>query len=556
MDTHTARSNHQRLFLTRTQRFVAAVGAAILVILGAISAATPAHADTAGVLSGTVTDDVSGAPLEDVWIYLYSFSTGSLDNSTPVATDATGHYRVDSVSADGDYAVYVSAAHRPGNYTSEYLSRRLIMDDATHIALSNSTETTQNITLVEGGSITGNVTYDDEFHETAVQVMAFIPHLSDWKTIRFSTVNADGTYAADNLAPGQYIIRFYDPTSDDAFLPEYYTNKYDPDDADLITVTGGASTSGIDIELSASPGIPVTRLAGTNRFQTSAQIAAEYTSASVVFVANGLGYPDALSAAPAAALMDGPLLLTARDYLPAEVKAQIERLSPEYIWVIGGTGVVSEAVFDELTPLGTDVFRVEGSNRYETSLEVVKTFWPGAGITNAFLADGRNFPDALSAASGAAKVSGPVALVNGGLGSVPSPLGDYLELGVNQVTIAGGSAVLSGGIEASAAANSGVGIVVRKWGSNRYETSVAINGSFFTPPIDTAYFAVGTGYADALAGAALAGKSGYPLYLVPGNCVPNDVISEILRLGITKVVLLGGTGVLSPAVEALTPCSP
>jgi|GEM_PF-3099188 len=554
MPTHTDQSSRQKVFLTRTHRFVAAFAVALLAVLGTISATPPAYAVPEGVLSGTVTDDVSGAPLEEVWVYLYSVATGNF--GAPVeATDASGHYQFDSVLADGDHKLYFSGAHLPGNYASEYYPRRLDNADAAIISLSNSTETTVDYTMVRGGGIEGNVSFDGTFHETNYLVQAYVAADSRWANIASGPVNNDGSYSVQHLAPGQYVIVFYDPTWTGTFLDEYYTNRYDPDDAILITVAGGASTTGIDIELSASPGIDVTRLAGANRFQTSAVIAAEYTSADVVFVANGFGYADALSAAPAAALMDGPLLLTARDYLPAEVKAQIQRLNPDYIWVIGGTGVVSEAVFNELKPLGTDVFRVYGSNRYSTSLEVVKTFWPGAAIGSAFLADGRNFPDALSSASAAAKVSGPVALVNGGLAALPTPLDDYLKLGVISVTLAGGSAVLSDGIEASATANTGVGIVVRKWGSNRYGTSIAINGSSFTPPIDTAYLAVGTGYADSLAGAALAGKSGYPLYLVPGNCVPNDVITEILRLGITKVVLLGGTGVLSPAVEALTPCS-
>ena len=81
---------------------------------------------------------------------------------------------------------------------------------------------------------------------------------------------------------------------------------------------------------------------------------------------------------------------------------------------------------------------------------------------------------------------------------------------------------------------------------------VAINELFKTS--DTVYLAAGTGYADALAGAALAGVNDAPLFTVPGNCVPQAVLDAIDDLGATNIVLLGGIGTLSPAVGELTPC--
>jgi hypothetical protein len=64
------------------------------------------------------------------------------------------------------------------------------------------------------------------------------------------------------------------------------------------------------------------------------------------------------------------------------------------------------------------------------------------------------------------------------------------------------------------------------------------------------YLAVGTGFADALSGAALAGSTSSPLYVVPSTCVPSGVLQEISDLGATKVVLLRGTAVLTNALRA------
>jgi hypothetical protein len=46
-----------------------------------------------------------------------------------------------------------------------------------------------------------------------------------------------------------------------------------------------------------------------------------------------------------------------------------------------------------------------------------------------------------------------------------------------------------------------------------------------------------------------------PLFISRPTCVPQSVMDAILDLGATHVTLLGGTGVLSMAVEHLTTCS-
>lgn len=58
------------------------------------------------------------------------------------------------------------------------------------------------------------------------------------------------------------------------------------------------------------------------------------------------------------------------------------------------------------------------------------------------------------------------------------------------------------------------------------------------------------GFADALASAALQGTLLAPLLLTPTAALPQSVESEIARLGASRVVILGGTGAVSPAVEA------
>ena len=93
----------------------------------------------------------------------------------------------------------------------------------------------------------------------------------------------------------------------------------------------------------------VTRVAGTNRYGTSAQIAALYPDdTSTVFVATGEEFPDALTGGPIAVGSSAPVLLTRPDSLPDSTIAQLERLTPERIVILGGTLAVSAQVQVEL----------------------------------------------------------------------------------------------------------------------------------------------------------------------------------------------------------------
>jgi putative cell wall-binding protein len=147
-----------------------------------------------------------------------------------------------------------------------------------------------------------------------------------------------------------------------------------------------------------------------------------------------------------------------------------------------------------------------------------------------------------------------VILVDGAAGSLDGGAQNLMQrLGVTKVYIAGGTGVVSSGIEASLKQAFGNSNVVRLSGPDRYSTSRAINAGTFTAS-QKIYLAVGTNFPDSLSGAALAGVAHAPLYIVPSTCVPGDVLYDINRYAATNVVLLGGAGVLSAKVAALNPC--
>ena len=321
------------------------------------------------------------------------------------------------------------------------------------------------------------------------------------------------------------------------------------------SLTGYATRSATSFgttEVAAAADTETSRVSGADRYSTAVAISAKFDSGvPVVYVATGANYADALSAAPAAAHFGGPLLLTPTASLPSNVKAEIQRLKPAKIIVVGGPSVVSNSVLTSLKKLQSNTVRIYGADRYDTSRLIASSAFKTSAT--AYVATGLNFPDALSASAAAGAVDGPVILVNGAASTVDTATKALLtHLKVTTVKIAGGSAVVSNGIARALDALPGV-TVKRLAGIDRYATSVAINAdAFTTSPV--AYLAVGTAYADALAGAALAGNNNAPLYVVPGSCVPKAVLTAIDSLGVSDVVLFGGAGALSKNVANLTAC--
>lgn len=292
----------------------------------------------------------------------------------------------------------------------------------------------------------------------------------------------------------------------------------------------------------------VNRLAGTSRYQTAIKIsqAGFPTGADVVFVATGLDYPDALAAGPAAAELGGPVILTDPTTLPADVEAEIERLDPSQIYIVGGTGRVSAAIQTQLTAIApTD--RIAGSSRFETSRLIADLAF--GTVTDAYVATGLNFPDALAAGAAGAVYGSPVILVDGAPSTVDQATLDLLTaLGSPSVTVVGGTNWVSAGIESQLSAT-------RIAGSSRYETALLINEAAYTGNTAThAIIATGVIFPDALSASAWAGRIDAPLYLSPGNCVAQGVIDHMEALGVLQVTLVGGVDRLNQSVFDLVPC--
>jgi putative cell wall-binding protein len=120
--------------------------------------------------------------------------------------------------------------------------------------------------------------------------------------------------------------------------------------AKSIAMLGGTNTLSDLVAEQAGKLAPLTRFGGADRFAVSAGVANRFFSPGVrtVYVASGEVFPDALSGSAAAALNEAPVLLVTKGEIPASVAAELERLDPVRIVVLGGENTVSAAVQQKL----------------------------------------------------------------------------------------------------------------------------------------------------------------------------------------------------------------
>ena len=337
-----------------------------------------------------------------------------------------------------------------------------------------------------------------------------------------------------------------------------------------------ASTFAFSADLSAAPSNSLTvsgaqlgnRIAGTDRYQTAALIAAQpaFGGVDAVVIANGENYKqgfDALAANYFAGQVQAPILLTQANVLAASTANAVSNLAKNSgattftIYVFGSTDSVSAAVATQLAALNTgsvnlSVVRVAGSNRYATaakaatwnstwSVDMSSFTYLQPRLRTAFLVSGLVNADALAAGPLSFRENIPVLLTGSG-STVPAETAAAItNLGIQQVIVLGGTDRVSAAAVTSLS-SLGVLNVKRIAGSDRFATaadlaalavapaanSTTTSGGFAYGPAAPVYLANGlTGFPDALAVGPLAGENSGLLYTVPPTSLPGSVSAAL-----------------------------
>lgn len=308
----------------------------------------------------------------------------------------------------------------------------------------------------------------------------------------------------------------------------------------LITGSNSQTVTVMDLQSTA----PLVRVSGGGRYESSARLsAAEFPAgAPVAYVASGEIFPDALSGGAVAGSQGAPLLLVSRDSIPEAVGAELARLRPGKIVVLGGPASVSDAVVGALTAYAPAT-RIGGIDRYAVSAALsAQAFTPGRPAV--YVASGENFPDALAGGAAAGLRGAPVLLVQ--RDAVPAAVQTELaRLRPGKVVILGGANTVSAAVEGVLGT---IAPTTRVAGVDRYDGSAAVSANTFPTGARTVFIASGSTFPDALSGGPAAVSNNAPILLVMRDSIPASVAAELSRLQPTRIVVLGGANSVSPAV--------
>jgi len=214
-------------------------------------------------------------------------------------------------------------------------------------------------------------------------------------------------------------------------------------DGNIYILGGQGAVSSSYVEYLTQNGYKETniiRIGGINRNETSVNIAKKLnlTKGTPIVIANESGFADALSISSKAGSSQMPILLASKDSLNKEVENYIKDINPSKVYIIGGTGAISENIKNriaEITSLSDNkIVRLGGQTRYETS-EKINNYFYQSGFRSVYAAVGENFPDSLSGSAAAAFNNGaPLVLVSDNSYVTSARTINYLT-GSNKVTL-------------------------------------------------------------------------------------------------------------------------
>lgn len=281
----------------------------------------------------------------------------------------------------------------------------------------------------------------DNRYETSVEVSE-----KNFKSAD-TVVLASGQNIADALVASSY--------ADIEEAPILLTNKNSISDevldeierlkADKVVIVGGQSSISSSVESRLKKeDIKVTRISGSDRFDTSDKLSQEVSrlskKSSQAILVNGYKNIDALSVSSLATKEELPILLNGRNALNMSVKNRLRQMNVKKVYIIGGNNSISSDVEKELKRMQISVARLSGTDRYETSANIAKYAYKD--FDEAIVASGENPVDALAASTLTGKKEAPILLTN--RNKIPKSIKKIIEdMDIGKITIVGGESSIT-----------------------------------------------------------------------------------------------------------------
>lgn len=234
-----------------------------------------------------------------------------------------------------------------------------------------------------------------------------------------------------------------------AYLDSRVRAEIDRLNVSTVYIVGGAGTVGPNVEsvLGALSGVTVKRIGGADRYETAALVAAEIKrlkgQPARALVVSGESIVDGVVASNLAYAKSLPVILVRQQSVPAASRTALTGVTTTL--VVGGTGVISDAVTAGLSP---DVKRIApGLSRYHTAalLGDYLVGQEGFAWSRCYVASGTSLADVLSIGPTAGTSKHPILLAE--TYSMPAATKDRLvtkKPSLGAVWVVGGEGALSG----------------------------------------------------------------------------------------------------------------
>ncbi len=220
-------------------------------------------------------------------------------------------------------------------------------------------------------------------------------------------------------------------------------------------ILGGKGAIGEQVENSIfANGGSILRISGSDRYETSVEIAKyvmSWNEPKDVIIVSGTSFADSISASNLYEFTGGaPIILVKKNSIPQVTKDFMNDYYIDNIYIVGGKGVVSNSVENELKGYCNKVTRLSGKDRYLTNLAVINYVGGLQILTNynygpyryLILVTGKNFPDGLSAGVFATRGDLIMLVSNNLKEEQVEELINYKEF-ENKVTVVGGKGAVS-----------------------------------------------------------------------------------------------------------------
>ena len=279
--------------------------------------------------------------------------------------------------------------------------------------------------------------------------------------------------------------------------------------------------------------ITASELRGVNRYETATLISQQTDHKNVAVLVSGNAIVDGLCSSVLAGYYNAPILLTPTEKIDEITINELNRLNIENVIIVGGEGVVSNNVIENLKSLGIKkIIRLGGKDRYETSQLVTSYIDKYCyDVKNIFVTGGFGEADCMSASPISVRESMPILLINN------NNLEYVNSLDLSNTYIVGGTGVVSKDIENELLNYNNT---YRLAGDDRYITNEVLVRHFFENS-ENIYATKGINLIDALTTGPLAGKNNDPIILINENDGLSDNQKQLIDdLKVTNITKIGG----------------